>query len=80
VPNPEYSQAPGRCDSETQQEGNPDQVVCVCAFAPALEHGYGSNKEQQDRGAGEDFQQSCHLLRDVVILPNSVRSRSDSGH
>ena len=44
----EGSQAPSRSYSKDQHECTPDYVIRSCSFAPALEHTYDSNREQQD--------------------------------
>ena|SRR5215472_13399489 len=50
-------------------------------FAPALEHGYDSNKEKYDRDDGENLEQHGDLpCRSVPMVPQGFRLCSDNGH
>ncbi len=56
--------SPQRGESESPEEGEPDHASLQIGFAPALEHGDESNKEQDDTADGEELQ------KHVLVLPS----------
>jgi hypothetical protein len=47
--------APGGGDAEGDQESQTDEAAGTIGFAPRLEHGDQSNREQHDGGDGENL-------------------------
>jgi len=45
-----------RAGAKQQDESRAEHTITNSAFAPALEHGNHSNKKQNDRTCGENFQ------------------------
>ncbi len=51
----------GRC-AQNEDEAQPDCTTRQISFAPALEHGYYSNQEQNDGNGAENFEQHKNVL------------------
>lgn len=51
------SHTPRRRHAERRHKGHTDHTIRRCAFAPALEHGNGSNEKQYDCNSAKNFQQ-----------------------